>query len=489
MFKDKFRFVDEYGNVHERGTELGRGGQGVVFRTQDPDVAVKIAMDGSGKPLDRSSYLRRLRAVRLLPIPSELQLSMPSAVLKDDPGYAMRLLDDMSSFRSFYPTGQYVPQGIPPWLSRVPMDLARELTYYCETGGLRRRLLGLYKCAAILGRLHAAGLVYGDISPSNIYMSSDFAFREVWLIDADNLRFESGENSDAVYTHRYGAPEVVQGSHGCSQASDCYAFAVMAFWMLTLQHPFIGDLVLNGNGCDWAGEDGGNVGFEEQAYAGMLPWIHDLDNISNSSTSGLPVELVLTCEIMQLFQETFGPGRKQPRRRPSILLWPIAIARALDLAITCPECKMHFYHSETKLNRNCPYCARLSPAILKAVAFDWPKDQPEHERPAWCWIHELSLSRPLHLPHRLLYPFSITKGDRSIIEILLNQNEILVKVCDSLDDHRLSIGLWDAESINFKKFCSTAKLPLNAKKTGFSLRVDGNPGRVLEVTIEEEGIQ
>jgi len=37
--------VDEYGNIHYPSEELARGGQGVVFRTTDADLAIKQPLD------------------------------------------------------------------------------------------------------------------------------------------------------------------------------------------------------------------------------------------------------------------------------------------------------------------------------------------------------------------------------------------------------------------------------------------------------------
>ena len=34
------RYVDEYQNVHIQDKVLGQGGQGVVFRTRDPDLVI-----------------------------------------------------------------------------------------------------------------------------------------------------------------------------------------------------------------------------------------------------------------------------------------------------------------------------------------------------------------------------------------------------------------------------------------------------------------
>ena len=77
---------------------------------------------------------------------------------------------------------------IPKWLAAIPdKDVALLLFHYADTGSTRRRLFALSKCASILARLHSAGLVYGDISPNNVFVG-DGDSREVWLIDADNLQ-------------------------------------------------------------------------------------------------------------------------------------------------------------------------------------------------------------------------------------------------------------------------------------------------------------
>src|SRR5689334_18433594 len=127
MGSEPSKFVDEYFNVHERGTELGRGGQGVVFRTRDPGVAVKLALDGNGQPVTHADYVEKLRRVRALPVPQGLPLATPMAVLQETAGYAMRLLNDMVPFADFWPepspgTGDSLE--IPEWLTGMPRELA-----------------------------------------------------------------------------------------------------------------------------------------------------------------------------------------------------------------------------------------------------------------------------------------------------------------------------------------------------------------------------
>jgi len=86
---------DEYGNLHYLGDELARGGQGVVFGTSDADLAIKQPLDASGQP-DKIANLRdRFQNIRLLPMPSRIPVSLPLAILRDEPGYVMRLLGGM----------------------------------------------------------------------------------------------------------------------------------------------------------------------------------------------------------------------------------------------------------------------------------------------------------------------------------------------------------------------------------------------------------
>ena len=111
-----------------------------------------------------------------------------------------------------------------------------------------------------------------------MFVSSSVKANEVWLIDADNLHFQSAPGPQ-VYTPGFGAPEIVAGHAPVSTLSDTYAFAILAFYILAQIHPFLGNQV----------EEGGweeSVDLEEQAYAGELPWIEDEDDDSNWSEQG-----------------------------------------------------------------------------------------------------------------------------------------------------------------------------------------------------------
>ncbi len=409
--------VDEYGNLHQITDELARGGQGVVYRTKDADLAIKQPLNASGQPDKTANLRKRFQRIRLLPMPRRIPVSLPLAILRDEPGYVMRLLNDMKPFAMFDLDGRSKKkleddkQVLPQWLAEIPdKDLALRLLHYASTGSTRRRLRALAKCAAILARLHNAGMVYGDISPNNAFIGEGDT-PDVWLIDADNMRPELLSGGATVYTPGYGAPEVVQGRDQSRPRTDCWAFAVMAFKLLALCHPFIGNKVLQSEENDggWDAEpqamsDGMPARMEDQAYAGHLPFVDDEDDDSNKGTGGLPRGLVTTPGLRLLFQATFGAGREHPPSRPVMAFWALELAKAADQALDCPECGMSYFADD---HESCPYCGGERLAFIRL------------HTPRWEIVIPASTTE-LALPHRLFYPFSLESHDAMEYECVLN---------------------------------------------------------------------
>ena len=407
--------VDEYNNVHQMADELARGGQGVVYRTKDADLAVKQPLDASGQPDKNANLRERFQHVRLLPIPRRIPVSLPLAILRDEPGYVMRLLNGMKPFASFDLDGRSKKkledqsQALPQWLTKIPdKDLALRLLHYAQTGSTRRRSLALAKCAAILARLHSAGLVYGDISTNNAFIGEDDT-TDVWLIDADNMRLELPSGGVSVYTPGYGAPEVVQGRDQSRPRTDCWAFAVMTFKLLALCHPFIGKKVLEPEDEEdgWDADPAPNgtaTDLNEQAFAGFLPFVDDEDDDSNEGVGGLPRVLVATEGLRRLFQETFGAGRELPHRRPTMAFWTLELARAADQSLDCLECGMSHFADEYA---QCPYCGAARPAFIRVKTPRWEILIPGG-------------ATEFRLPQRLFHPFSFEYFDNTAYEAMLN---------------------------------------------------------------------
>jgi len=286
--KDARCVRDQYGNeYHLSNVPLSKGGQGAVYTTDREDYIVKqpnVFVDGGALGASKAEIDRNIQAlgdhfqdIRILPLPSRIQrvLTLPVAILDGEPGYVMRMLSKMQAFASLFvldgPTEARLKKkspALPAWMSQCPENAKWLYYHYAKSGASRARLYALYRCAAALARLLSSGIVYGAISSNNAFVSDripgDFS-----LIDADNIRLE-GDSGSNTYTPGYGAPEFVSGVSGFNPRTDVWAFAILAFKMLALQHPFYGKRVYEYT--DAANDFGGG---EEQAPLGKFPYIDD----------------------------------------------------------------------------------------------------------------------------------------------------------------------------------------------------------------------
>ena len=458
-------FTDTNGNTHIADKVLGQGGQGVVMRASDPDYALKIVPDDTGGAPDRSpDTMERMNrvfgGVLRMPIPADCHISLPLVLLCDAPGYVMYLMNGLSAMSSLWPSGAADGEELPEWLSAVAQSsplAARGLLHYSRTGSLRRRLSACASCAAELARLHSRGLVYGDISLNNIFLGDDLEYPVVWLIDADNIRYERAGGGQIVYTPTYGAPELVQGRAGCSTVTDNYAFAVTAFRTLTLAHPFLGKAAESGGG-DWAdtvtdenSEDG-----EQKAYSGKLPWIFDPRDSSNAPDRFvLGPGLVFTRELFTLFERTFCAGRTNPAARPLVWHWAEALARAADRTLACPECGMTRYAERDPL---CPYCGTPAPPRISMQSFR-RRGKGLPATPAWQFEHELPRGVDIRIPSRVFEPFdAVTTGVNPLVTVRHDAEGILLTATEHMR-HEMRIAAGEAGDTAFVPLPHTSRLP------------------------------
>lgn len=318
--------VDSRGAKYQLGKCLGEGGQGAVYAVQGGRLAAKVLAAGS--KTDPKRLERQLQFLRTLDL-AGIPIAQPEAVLASPhAGYIMRLLTDMSSLKQLM---------VPP---SGTTSLRR---WYLDTGGLRRRLKVCGRAATALAMLHAKGLCYGDVSPANIFVSTVTTSDTVYLIDADNVRYESSPNNQPVYTPGYGAPEVVARRGFVSTLTDAHGLAVVAFATLVLVHPLQGDLV-----------EEGDPDLEERALCGLLPWIdHPTDPANRSSRGIRERDVVLSGNLRHLASQAFGDGLSDPRKRPSASEWAEALERASRNCLVCPNCKATFYRTA----ESCPWCS------------------------------------------------------------------------------------------------------------------------------------
>lgn len=407
--------LDANGVRYELAELLGRGGQGAVYAVKGGRMAVKLVAARSAR--DHERLRNQLTHVLRLPV-GELPLAKPLELLRaPHAGYVMELLTGMVPIRTLL---------APPRGERAGID------WYQRTGGLRRRLLVLARAAHTLAQLHGKGLAYADPSPANIFISGDPALAQAWLIDTDNLCYESQPVARAgVYTPGYGAPELVQGKSGVTTLSDVHAFAVIAFRALTLVHPFIGDLV-----------DKGEPELEEQAFAGLIPWVEDESDDRNRASFGVPREWVLSPGLGEAFRRTFGAGRLTPSARPGAAEWAERLYAAADATISCPECSGSYYFNQPR----CSWCDAGRPMFVLAKFQLWDPSHGILKKP------HSNGDRPIHIGHGTVTPgskFKITRrlafdvqgadADESVIEVVL------------LSGDRISLRSLDGRSY---RFCS-----------------------------------
>lgn len=330
--------IDESGAVHTLSMRIGAGGQGEVWLTEGGRRIVKLLHPRS----DAETLRRQFTFVRRLALDG-LHVAKPIAVLKPPHvGYVAEFLGDMVSVKAL--------------MEAPPSDLLR---WHIDTGGLRRRLRLLAHAGEALLGLHARGVVYADVSHHNVFVSEPVHATEAWLIDLDNLSHESDPRR-AIYTPGYGAPELVARSAGCTSLSDAWAFAVLVWQTLTLTHPFVGDMV-----------NDGEPELEDEAFAGRLPWVgHSTDDCNRCST-GLPADLVLAGKLMELARRTFEEGVTDRKRRTSVSDWVDRLHAAADQTVACPECSGTYFVTEA----TCPWCDAPRPSVAPVRIARWQPDK------------------------------------------------------------------------------------------------------------------
>ncbi|MEI6423529.1 MAG: protein kinase, partial [Lentisphaerota bacterium] len=215
--KDKIKTVrDTDDRIYKLHDIQGKGGQGVVWFTNHERILVKLNRKDSDME-GRKSYYRRLKYLMLRQDLPHAYVSMPKALLAEpDCGYVMELMDDMVSLEELL----------------TPPSNTDITSWYKNNGGVRRRIKLLLRFSEILLDIHSKGFIYGDISPKNVFVSKQNDYFEVQLIDCDNLT-TAGTLDGAVYSIKYGAPELVRGESGHNTLTDSWSFAVLAYQLLT----------------------------------------------------------------------------------------------------------------------------------------------------------------------------------------------------------------------------------------------------------------
>lgn len=411
-------YVDTYGRSHIASKVLSSGGQGIVYKTEEPNTLIKLEWNSFTQEINKDvSNNEKFDEIRILPLLEKTNLTLPQTILRDVAGYTMRMLDDMKSFDEvFSMMGQEKVQN--GWLKEIEesdAELAAIFEQYITSGGIRKRIKSYLKAACVLAKIHASGLVYCDVSDKNMFVSEAANKDNVWLIDCDNLDYmKNTAKRNGWMTAGFGAPEIYQGK-GNTMYSDAYSFAISLFWTLTNKHPFMGEAVEEA----LLEEDMLDVTDETYACGGNFAWIGDEEDDSNHSEVGMPFNMFLSDSLYRCFDSTFSEtGRKNRQKRVTMPEWGFTLAENLDGVVRCNNCQMDFYaHKSDK----CPWCDVEN----KIIRIRSKKDSSGEMIPYWEFVHEQQEDY-IDIPLRVLAGFSCNQIDDNAFQLKYSSGELII---------------------------------------------------------------
>lgn len=461
------QYTDIHNYIHFTYKEIGRGGQGIVYRTKDADTAIKIALNNE-KSLNenqRKIFQTKIQNLILKPITKDMNIAKPLSLIKNEAGYVMNLLSEMFSLSKIMPSFaekeeiemcsvDKIPHFLQP-LFKKDKRSAFFITKYLETGGLRKRLYILSALGVELLKIHSKGLVYCDLSHENVFINNDDNL-VVFLIDADNIEYAQ-EVKGRTWTPGYEVPEIVNENTAIpnSAYSDIYAYAILAFRILTMTHPFEGE----------------GVGWDKNGLE--LPWINDSNDDSNRSKKGLQGTLTITHELDQLFHTVFEQGKNDRYKRPTLPIWIKAFEKAVSNCVECPECKMSYY---VNLHDTCPYCKCKHPTRIIAVSTCEANE-------LWNYTKEIASNKQyIELPNYLFGIFDYQKLNHTPVIIKIDKNKIKI---DFSNISKLEIYTkLEGHDKDFKKqLIQTKQIDMASLENGLSILIKDKKDIVVNIGI------
>ena len=155
--------IDSFRNSYEIQSEIGKGSQGATYLLKGGNYIVKLFSNVTN-PTELKAKVNFLKQLDL-----------------DKEGFAMPLEEVTQpkiGYISEFASGME-PLTMLKW-SNQSDDLQK---WFIETGGLLKRLQVLTKLAERLRTLHSKGLIYCDLSPNNVFVSSVVQNTPIFLID------------------------------------------------------------------------------------------------------------------------------------------------------------------------------------------------------------------------------------------------------------------------------------------------------------------
>lgn len=348
---------------------LGSGGQGEVYE-----------VNFAGESLAAKWYFPRI-AARDTGLAERLRDSIRSSSPSPAFLWPISLLEASPLSRSELK----IPEGSFGYLMAIrPANYVGAIDHSAAriTISLRSVVRACFQLASAFEALHSKGCCYKDISLGNLFLQPQSG--DVLICDNDNVE-EIGKNRGlAVGTPGFMAPEVLLGQAKPSADSDLFSLAVLMFHLLTRSDPFKGQMELQIRCLDGPAK--------RRLYGEEALFIFDPHDGRNRPDPEVHRAAALTWPIypqrlQRLFQQTFGPGLRNPSARVRTGQWCEALAACLDGRLLCPHCGQEVF-AEPCQAVQCWACggtieppARLQTASAAVLAQPDNELHPHHFNP------------------------------------------------------------------------------------------------------------
>ena len=210
--------------------EIGRGGQGTVYRARqlstDRMVAVKVLQGGVFSTEEqRARFDREVKLVASLDHPNIVTIFDSGLTTTGRAYYVMQFVEGLTLNR---------------WFSHVSPTRS--------VASLNRAIVLLKQICESVSHAHQNGIIHRDLKPANVLVSDDDTPH---LLDFGTAKLFEDERDMTVEgsfvgTLMYSAPEQVDRQQRADVRTDIYALGILAYELLTGQSPFSRELSLAG---------------------------------------------------------------------------------------------------------------------------------------------------------------------------------------------------------------------------------------------------
>lgn len=148
-------------------------------------------------------------------------------------GFVMQLIPPEFFGQQILPSGRIVHLPVKSqWLVVDPAKADAAGIAVPRGDDVPARLVLCAKLAHVLGVLHRAGFVYGDLSLNNVVFSAASPPR-VMLVDCDAVQAQGSVRVAQAHTPDWTPPECVAGARTQDTVTDCYKLALFVMRVLT----------------------------------------------------------------------------------------------------------------------------------------------------------------------------------------------------------------------------------------------------------------